>query len=176
MAPEGGTGPGPDGGEALEGPSELILPPPGSRGRPMPRGRAMRAVIAVNSAAYRLLRGRGMRSMVLLTTRGARTGRERTTPLAAFKDGRDLLVVASAGGDRSHPAWLLNLARHPDAVFVEQGGRRVQARPEITSGEERERLWRRIVSSAPNFGRYQEQTDRQIPVVRLILEEPTSPR
>lgn len=149
------------------------ITPQGTRGRPFPRGRAARFFVGLNTAVYRLLRGRGMDSrMLLLTTVGARTGTERTVPLAYFPDGPDAwLIVASAGGDARHPAWYRNLAAHPDRATIEVGGRRVRVRAESLHGPAREEPWARITAEAKNFARYQSSTDREIPVIRLTRQE-----
>lgn len=145
------------------------ITPEGTRGRPFPRGRAARLFLGLNTAFYRLLRGCGLDSrMLLLTTVGARTGAERTVPLAYFTDGPDAwLVIASAGGDARHPAWYRNLAAHPDQARIEIGGRTVAVRGESLKGAEREERWNRITEKATNFADYQRSTDREIPLVRL---------
>src|SRR5260370_27554146 len=97
------------------------ITPDGTRGKPFPRGRVIGFLLNLNTVLYRLLRGRGFRSrMLLLTTVGARSGQERTVPLAYFPDGDGAwLVIASAGGDQRHPAWYRNLAAHPDRAWIE---------------------------------------------------------
>lgn len=108
---------------------------------------------------------------VLLTTIGARTGKERTHVLGGFRqeDG-SWLVMASKGGAATHPAWFINLAKHPDQVWVEAGKRKFKARPELLKGEERDRALAEIVAGAPRYGEYQHKTDRVIPIVRLTPE------
>lgn len=121
---------------------------------------------------YRLLGGRGMRALgaplLLLTTVGARTGKERITPVACFPDGTDAwLVVASAAGAARHPAYYANMASKPDQVWIEVGRRKLKVQPESLTGPRREEAWRRIVSQSPGYQAYQDKTDRQIPVIRL---------
>lgn len=151
----------------------VTLTSDGTRGRSFPRNALARAFLALNTGLYRLGRGRGLSArMLLLTTVGARSGRERVVPLAYFPDeDRAWLVIASAGGDRRHPAWYRNLARHPDMAWVEFGGNKTRVRAESLQGAEREERWREITSQAPNFAAYQRQTDREIPVVRLTQIE-----
>lgn len=109
--------------------------------------------------------------VVLLTTRGAKTGKERTSPVGGFPDGEDTwLVVASLAGAARHPAWFLNMAKHPDAVWLEVGTDRFKVGCESLEGQEREEALARIAGISPRYGTYQEQTDREIPVVRLIRE------
>lgn len=129
---------------------------------------------AVNIVFYRLF-GRRMRvqgrPLLLLTTTGAKTGKRRQTPLGWFEDDPPRtdawLVVASAAGAASHPAWYINLARRPDDASIDVDGRHVAVTPQSLEGEERERAWARIVALAPGYGQYAVTTDREIPVVRL---------
>jgi deazaflavin-dependent oxidoreductase (nitroreductase family) len=115
--------------------------------------------------ALQRLRGR---PLLDLTTRGAKSGQLRTVPLRRLPDGPDAwLVVASFGGAAQHPAWYFNMAKNPDQVWITIGGRRVRVIPESLKGAERATAWQRIVAEAPGYGTYQEQTDREIPVVRL---------
>ncbi|MFO1540820.1 MAG: nitroreductase/quinone reductase family protein, partial [Chloroflexota bacterium] len=101
----------------------IEIAPNGTRGTEIPAPRIAKALIGLQARAYRLLGGRGMgRNTVLLTTVGARTGRERTSPLAGFADGPGRwLVVGSGNGSARHPAWFLNLARTPGAVRLQVG-------------------------------------------------------
>jgi deazaflavin-dependent oxidoreductase (nitroreductase family) len=104
--------------------------------------------------------------MVLLTTTGAKTGRQHTTPLVCLKDGERVVVFASKGGSPTHPEWFLNLRANPEAT-VEVGPEKFTARAVITSGEERDKLFEKQVSLIPTFGEYQQRTSRTIPVVVL---------
>lgn len=131
-----------------------------------------KAVTAAHVFVYRSSGGRiGSRirgkDLVLLTTKGRKTGAPRTVPLVSFVDGADRLVVASKGGSPEHPAWFLNLRANPD-VTVELGPERYAAKAVVTEPEERDRLFGRIVSEAPQFGAYEKKTTRVIPVVRLV--------
>jgi len=106
--------------------------------------------------------------LVLLTTVGARTGRQVTHPLGGFEqeDG-SWLVVASKSGASTHPHWFINLAKHPDNVWLEVGNRKLKVRPALLKGAEREAALARIAAIAPRYAEYQRKTDRQIPIVRL---------
>ncbi|WP_238014339.1 nitroreductase family deazaflavin-dependent oxidoreductase [Dactylosporangium sp. AC04546] len=106
--------------------------------------------------------------LLYLTTVGARTGRERVSPMARFADGDGawLVVASNNGGDR-HPAWYHNLRAHPDQVTVEIGGRRVPARAEELTGAERDAAMQRIAAGQPRFGQYERKTTRTLPVIRL---------
>ncbi|GAA4715594.1 deazaflavin-dependent oxidoreductase, nitroreductase family [Promicromonospora umidemergens] len=124
----------------------------------------------------RLLMGRARRTdrttmgmnLLVLTTVGRKSGQARQTPLAWFpgSDG-DWLVVASAGGAPANPAWYLNLAAHPDQVTVEQAGRKVSATARELHGAERAEAWEKITAEVDQFRKYEEATDRKIPVIRL---------
>jgi deazaflavin-dependent oxidoreductase (nitroreductase family) len=111
----------------------------------------------------------GMPFIELLTT-GRRSGKERSTILTApIVEGGRLVLVASFGGDDRHPAWYLNLQANPE-VQVTMAGTTHTMIARTATEEERAQLWPRITSAYGGYARYQEQTDRQIPVV--ILEPP----
>jgi len=105
-------------------------------------------------------------TILLLTTRGRRSGEPRTTPLIFDSDGDNAVIVASKGGAPAHPGWYLNLLADPDAeVQIRDAVRPVRAR--TAEGEERERLWSVMTAMWPSYDTYQAKTDRQIPVVVL---------
>jgi deazaflavin-dependent oxidoreductase (nitroreductase family) len=109
--------------------------------------------------------------VVLLTTRGAKTGRTRTAPVGGFPDGENAwLVAATLGGAARHPAWFLNMAKHPDHIWLEVGTERFKVRGESLEGQERAEALARIAKIAARYGKYQEKTDREIPIVRLTRE------
>jgi deazaflavin-dependent oxidoreductase (nitroreductase family) len=126
--------------------------------------------------SYRRSGGDGMSKrmgfpVVLLTTRGARSGEPRTTPVGGFTDGdNSWLVVASLAGAARHPAWFLNVARHPDDIWLEVGRERFKVRARSLEGTERTEALRRIAAISARYGRYQEKTDREIPIVQLSRE------
>jgi len=106
--------------------------------------------------------------VVLLTTVGAKTGREHTHVLGGFPDGDDAwLIVASKGGAATHPHWFLNLAKNPDQVWIQVGDRKLKAKVDCLQGPERAIAYERVVKVAPNYGGYRQKTDREIPVIRL---------
>jgi deazaflavin-dependent oxidoreductase (nitroreductase family) len=106
--------------------------------------------------------------VVVLTTVGARTGQERNSVLGGFPDGEDAwLLIASKAGSATHPAWLHNIARNPDKVWVQVGDRKFRARCESLTGKEREDAYARVASVAPQYGSYPKKTDREIPVLRI---------
>ena len=107
--------------------------------------------------------------LVLLTTTGAKSGQQRTSPVVYTRDGEDLVVIASKGGAPAHPHWYLNLVANPE-VTVELPGETYRAHARIAEGEERNRLYRAQADLMPNFDDYQRKTDREIPVVVLERE------
>ena len=139
--------------------------PQGSRGAKMPR--AAVAMMGLMPRLYRVLSGRGMGPTLVLTTVGAKSGEKRDAHLTAFPEGDGWLVVASKGGSSTHPAWYLNMAGHPDEIWVQVGNRRTRVTAESLKGEARAKAWRRIVSEFSNYAQYEKKTDREIPVVRL---------
>jgi deazaflavin-dependent oxidoreductase (nitroreductase family) len=106
------------------------------------------------------------RALLLLTTTGARTGRQLTSPLAYTRDGDKYVVIASKGGAPTNPDWYHNLVATPQ-VRVEVGAESFEARARVTEGEERERLFAAQAALMPGFADYQTKTTRQIPVVVL---------
>jgi deazaflavin-dependent oxidoreductase (nitroreductase family) len=106
------------------------------------------------------------RPLLLLTTTGAKSGLCRTTPMMYIPGGEHLLVVASNAGAPIHPDWYRNLVAHPQ-VTVEVGTETFDAVAVVTEGEERQRLWSRIVGLYPFFAEHQAKVTRQIPVIRL---------
>jgi deazaflavin-dependent oxidoreductase (nitroreductase family) len=132
----------------------------------------MRAMSAANTWVFRATGGRlGGRfgpnaPILLLTTTGRRSGKERTTPLLYLRDGGDIVIVASKGGSADHPLWYGNLVANSDVKV--QIGRDVSPMRARTADEtERERLWPRLVAMYKGYDQYQARTDRRIPVVIL---------
>jgi deazaflavin-dependent oxidoreductase (nitroreductase family) len=103
----------------------------------------------------------------LLKVRGAKSGVERHTPLVYTRDGENLLLVASRGGDKDHPAWYRNVVANPDVRFAIDGDERsYQAR--TATAEERPRLWRLVTRRYSGYDVYQHRAEpREIPVVVL---------
>jgi len=106
------------------------------------------------------------RPLLLLTTRGAKTGRERTNPLAYTRDGDRIFVIASKGGAPTNPDWYRNLRANP-RVTVEVGPERFVANARVAKGDERRRLYDLQASRMPAFKEYEQRTSREIPVVVL---------
>ncbi len=113
--------------------------------------------------------------VLLLHTRGARSGRPRTTPLLYALHAGRYVIVASKAGARHHPAWYHNLRAHPDAVTIEIRGRRVSVHPHLAEGGEREELWRVVNDNYSGYEVYQQRAgSRVIPVVVLTPASPAS--
>lgn len=108
--------------------------------------------------------------VLLLTTTGARSGAERTTPLLFARDeGDSLIVVGSNFGQDRHPSWTANLLAHPAAV-VRIAGRAVPVRAELLEGEQADSAYEKMVAVASTYQQYRSRTGRQIRVFRLRAE------
>jgi deazaflavin-dependent oxidoreductase (nitroreductase family) len=118
---------------------------------------------------YRLTRGRIARKVdvLILTTRGRRSGKTRTVLLQFFRDGANMVIVAANSGRTSHPGWFYNLKAAP-TVQVQVMDRTVQVHAEELSTDEAIAFWPRILHVAPTYARYQQATSRTIPLVRLV--------
>lgn len=109
------------------------------------------------------------RPLLKLFTTGARTGEIRQTFLGWFPDGDSWVIVGSNGGSARHPGWAFNLDAHPDAA-VDLGDGEVPVRAEVMTGTDRDRMWAQIVETSPGYGKYEEKTDREIPLFRLTRQ------
>ncbi|MER7001241.1 nitroreductase/quinone reductase family protein [Streptomyces sp. NPDC000410] len=105
--------------------------------------------------------------LLLLTTKGIRSGLPRTTPLVYLADAGRLLVFAANGGAPKAPAWYGNLMAAGEGE-VEVGAERYAVRPELVAEEEHERLWTLQTEQDANFANFRGRTDRTIPVVSLV--------
>lgn len=113
----------------------------------------------------------GWAPLILLTTRGAKSGQERIYPLMSVPYGDHYLAVASKGGAPKNPLWYTNVLAHPD-VTVEVGNEKFPATARLLSGVEREAAFAQAVSVFPNYAEYQKKTEREIPV--FLLERHTN--
>jgi deazaflavin-dependent oxidoreductase (nitroreductase family) len=105
-------------------------------------------------------------TILLLTTRGRKSGAERTTPLIFQPHGDDYLIVASRGGTDAPPGWYVNLQAEPD-VQVQVRGDVFRAHARDATPQEKPELWRKMAAVWPDYDEYQKKTDRDIPVVVL---------
>ncbi|MDQ1364424.1 MAG: hypothetical protein QOE57_466 [Acidimicrobiaceae bacterium] len=131
-----------------------------------------RAVTGAHRRVFDVSKGRvGGRAMgmpvVKLTTTGRKSGQPRDTMLTSpVHDGDRIVLVASNGGARQHPAWYLNLLQDPQATAT-MSGRTQSMVARTASPEEKAELWPRIISAYKGYAGYQTKTDRNIPVVIL---------
>ncbi|HEY1691957.1 MAG TPA: nitroreductase/quinone reductase family protein [Polyangiaceae bacterium] len=148
--------------------------PDGTRGARQPSGRFLRWMNKwMNGRIRKTGKAAFMKfDALVLTTVGRKSGLERTTPVGFFpgKDGT-WLIVASAAGAAKNPDWYHNLGAHPDKVQIETGGKKVAVVAEQLEGAEREEAWKQITAASAQFAKYQQQTDRVLPVIRLRPRE-----
>jgi deazaflavin-dependent oxidoreductase (nitroreductase family) len=104
--------------------------------------------------------------LLLLHTKGAKSGVERINPVAYFIDDNRYVIIASKGGANTNPDWYHNLLANPD-VSVEIGTEQFQATAAPTSEPERTRLYEKMESINPGFSAYKQKTSRVIPVITL---------
>jgi F420H(2)-dependent quinone reductase len=104
---------------------------------------------------------------LLLTSRGRRSGRERTVVLQYFPDGGAMVVVAANDGGAAHPGWYFNLTASPDAG-VEINGRDIRVHATELGADEASEWWERILAVAPDYERYRRATSRPFPILRLV--------
>jgi deazaflavin-dependent oxidoreductase (nitroreductase family) len=102
--------------------------------------------------------------VVILTTRGRKSGKLRKTPLMTVEHDGEYAVVASLGGAPKHPVWYLNLLDEPD-VTLQDGANVMDLRARTATPEEKAIWWPRAVEAWPDYAKYQESTERDIPVV-----------
>ena len=166
-------GSGPDPGEAPVPARGFRVPGRVLVSRPF-RAIGPRVIPPFHRAISRLTGGRTLldsaaQPMLMLHTRGARTGQPRQTPLAAVPlEGGRFLVVGSNFAREHHPAWTANLIANPDAEIVYRG-ERTPVRARLLEGAERERRWKTAVGWFPGWTDYVTVTDRQF---RLFELEP----
>ncbi len=104
---------------------------------------------------------------LLLTTRGRRSGRDRTVVLQYFPDGEAMVVTAANDGGQAYPAWYLNLTAEPEAR-AEVSGRTIPVRAQELGGDEAAVWWTRIMERDQSYARFRRATDRPFPILRLV--------
>src|SRR5712691_2024317 len=102
--------------------------------------------------------------VIIVTTRGNKSGKLRKTPLMRVEHDGEYALVASMGGAPKNPIWYYNLKAHPDAVVIQAGPEPFDAALREVSGSERDEWWKRAVAAYPPYAEYQERTERTIPV------------
>ncbi|OIK04166.1 nitroreductase family deazaflavin-dependent oxidoreductase [Streptomyces monashensis] len=105
--------------------------------------------------------------VIILTTRGARSGKIRKTPLMRVEHDGTYAAVASQGGAPKHPVWYFNVTSDPHVELQDGPAKRDMRAREVT-GEEKALWWERAVAAYPPYAEYQEKTSRAIPV--FVLE------
>ena len=133
--------------------------------------KVMKAANGLHAAVYRASGGRfasttAKMPVLLITTFGRKTGKLHTNPVVYLRDGEDYLVSATVGGMDWHPGWYLNLLNRPEAR-VQVGGRSFNVLATVAEGEERSRLYERFKAASSNFVKYEKNTSRVLPVIRL---------
>jgi deazaflavin-dependent oxidoreductase (nitroreductase family) len=102
--------------------------------------------------------------IIVVTTRGAKTGAVRKLALMRVEHDGAYALVASKGGAPEHPGWYHNLVTHPDVVWVQDGPEPFPVDVHIATGDERAVWWERAVAAYPPYADYQEKAEREIPV------------
>lgn len=138
---------------------------------PDPLKIAMKTVMSLHIPVYRASKGRLMGTrlgwpVALLTVKGRKTGKLRTTPLIYLEENGKYVVVGSAAGLATEPAWFRNLRAAGTAV-LQVRDREIEASVAIADQEERDRLWKILVAKGSFFADYQAKTDRLIPIALL---------
>ncbi len=129
--------------------------------------------MAIQVFLYRLTGGRlggkfGGFNVLLLTTTGRKSGQARTVPLGRFDHPKGYVIVASNGGQPTHPAWYFNLKGNPH-VTIQVLDKVLPATAEVLTGQERAQAWQQVITTAPNYAAYEKKTSREIPLVLLRL-------
>jgi deazaflavin-dependent oxidoreductase (nitroreductase family) len=102
-----------------------------------------------------------------LTVKGKKSGIERTTPLLCIPDGETVLIAGSYFGGPKMPLWVGNLRAADGAATIEYGGEKFAAHATELTGDDRTKAWQHMLATWPNYAKYEERTDRLIPVFRL---------
>jgi deazaflavin-dependent oxidoreductase (nitroreductase family) len=104
--------------------------------------------------------------VIILTTKGAKSGKIRKTPLMRVENGGEYAVVASLGGAPKHPVWYYNVKSHPEVELQDGPAKQEMVAREVT-GDEKAKWWETAVEAYPPYADYQTKTDREIPVFVL---------
>jgi F420H(2)-dependent quinone reductase len=123
-------------------------------------------VFLYNASGGRIGGKMGKVDVLLLTTTGRKTGKQRTLPVVYIRDGAAYVITASAGGADKHPGWFFNIRSNPQ-VTIQVKNKHIKVTGEIAGSENKPELWARLVEVAPNFAGYQKRTSRDIPMVIL---------
>jgi deazaflavin-dependent oxidoreductase (nitroreductase family) len=102
--------------------------------------------------------------IIVVTMRGAKSGKVRKNALMRIEHGGAYALVASKGGAPENPEWYHNLLAHPDEVLVQDGAEPFAVSVRELSGDEKKEWWKRAVAAYPPYAEYQARTERPIPV------------
>lgn len=147
----------------------VTIPPPGTKGAFFPRfmtrfGNGMQ-VNRFRKGAVRSIRGM---PTLLMNAVGAKSAEPRPVVLGYLPDGDDAwLILATLAGAARQPAWLYNLAAHPDVSIEFPDGDRFDVTASTVAGADVEAAWVRVQREAPDYAAYQTKTDREISIIRL---------
>lgn len=139
----------------------------------MPSDAALKFMNAAHRALLKVSFGKlgwkaGSMPVLELTTTGRKSGQPRSVMLTSpIQDGDTIVIVASKGGEDTHPAWYLNLVADPNVEVAYAGAPKRPYAAHVASAQERSELWPRVTSSYDNYAGYQRKTDREIPLVLL---------
>jgi deazaflavin-dependent oxidoreductase (nitroreductase family) len=138
----------------------------------MPSDFALKTMNAVHRGLIKLTGGKVGWNVAMpvleLTTTGRKSGQPRSVLLTSpHQEGDTLVVVASRGGDDTHPAWFLNLRDNPDVEVSLKGAPKRPMHARVADADERAKLWPKITADFKNYGQYQTKTEREIPLVFL---------
>jgi deazaflavin-dependent oxidoreductase (nitroreductase family) len=103
--------------------------------------------------------------VIVVTTRGNKSGKIRKTPLMRVEHDGQYALVASKGGAPEHPVWYHNLVADPTAVAIQDGPEPFEVEVREVDGDERASWWERAVAAYPPYAEYQTNTHRRIPVL-----------
>ena len=132
----------------------------------------MKIFMAIGINLYKISSGRiGGRlsglNVLLLTTKGRKSDKRRTTPLGYFRDeDGNYVIIGSNAGFNTHPAWFHNLKQRPQ-VTIQVKEKEIEVNAEVAGPDRRDQLWTRLVELAPFYDNYTKKTSREIPVVLL---------
>jgi len=121
---------------------------------------------------YRLTDGKlggriGKFDVLILTTKGRKSGKILSAPLGYFERDGGYIIVASNNGNDKQPSWYYNIKGNPADVTIQVKDKKMKVKPEVILGEARRPLYDWIVSLASNYGEYEKMTTREIPLVFL---------
>ncbi|MEI7616999.1 MAG: nitroreductase/quinone reductase family protein [Actinomycetota bacterium] len=139
----------------------------------MPSDFAMKTMNAVHRTLLKVSFGKvgwtaGNMPVLELTTIGRKSGQPRSVMLTSpLQEGDSIVIVASRGGDPTHPAWFVNLRDNPQVQVAYKGAPKKAMVATVASPEERARMWPIVTASYKNYAGYQTKTDREIPLVVL---------